>query len=267
MSVSDYEQQPEEKYSSQHKSTLKLNDIASMMSSPNYLVNLATLNPANLYKVNRTAKLKLPCSQYDKLLNAVVSMSNKHINTNAFQRSSLSHQNCKCGRHYRVHANEISQTPSQNNLTGTKRNSLSKRNSYCTNDFLKRPKSVERLHSRSKCCENKFDQAPSLKKHSKKFSRIILSHSNSPHHLKHKNRQEDQARAMAQVVRWLEKEVSTNVTIKSRLEKKLNKSKSCYTSEKKNPLNFKVMNPNLKYVQRHKHHHVHEYIHHHYHHF
>lgn len=259
MSVSDYEQQPEEKHKLQPN--IQLNDITHMMSSPNYLVNLSSLNSTNLCKLNRTNKLNLPYSHYDKLLNVVASMSGRHTSTDTHTHHK--HQNCKCGqpRHHSLNPSYPS-----TNTTATKRISPSKASCYL-NNFIKRP--IERVHSRSKLYESKFEQSPSLKKHSKKISRIILSHTNSPHYLKHQNRQENQARAMAQVVRWLEKEVSTNVTIKNRLEKKLgkNKSKPHCISDKKTPVHFKVTNPNLKYTQRHKHHHVHKYIHHHYHHF
>ncbi|XP_018906967.1 uncharacterized protein nkd isoform X2 [Bemisia tabaci] len=78
----------------------------------------------------------------------------------------------------------------------------------------------------------------------------------SPHHLKHRHREQDQARAMAQVVKWLEQEVfkpSPNHRSKSKHTEKHttktteNRSKSCN--------------------DKHEHHHIHEHVHHHYHHY
>ncbi|KAL3289488.1 hypothetical protein HHI36_022909 [Cryptolaemus montrouzieri] len=100
----------------------------------------------------------------------------------------------------------------------------------------------------------------SNKKNSKK-TYGVTGHTSSPHYLKHRNRQEDQARAMAQVVRWLEQEFSSNLTMNDRWEKA--KHTGGFASEKES-----MNGPNTsKNVERHEHHHVHEHIHHHYHHY
>ncbi|KAK9889086.1 hypothetical protein WA026_004357 [Henosepilachna vigintioctopunctata] len=95
------------------------------------------------------------------------------------------------------------------------------------------------------------------RKNSKK-SHAVTGHTSSPHYLKHRNRQEDQARAMAQVVRWLEQEFSSNLTMKD----KWTKHTGGFNSEKES-----ANNANNSNIERHEHHHVHEHIHHHYHHY
>ncbi|CAG7716229.1 unnamed protein product [Allacma fusca] len=74
-----------------------------------------------------------------------------------------------------------------------------------------------------------------------------VANNSSPHQLKHRNREQEHARAMAQVISWLERE---NIG----MEKK-------FSSPKKMPNPF----PSTPPVKRHEHHHVHEHIHHHYH--
>lgn len=111
----------------------------------------------------------------------------------------------------------------------------------------------------AKISSNPIKNVSSTKKSSKK-AQGVTGHTSSPHYLKHRNRQEDQARAMAQVVRWLEQEFSSNLTIKNRLERAY---QSGFSSEKDNT----NCPNNSKNVERHEHHHVHEHIHHHYHHY
>lgn len=80
----------------------------------------------------------------------------------------------------------------------------------------------------------------------------------SPHHLKHRHREQDQARAMAQVVKWLEQEVfkpSPNHRSKSKHTEK-------HTTTKTTENRAKVCNSD-----KHEHHHIHEHVHHHYHHY
>ena len=77
----------------------------------------------------------------------------------------------------------------------------------------------------------------------------------TPHQLKHRNRQQEHERAMAQVISWLERE---NI---GGCEKKFS------SPNRKNPnpgTNSLLGSPPT--VKKHEHHHVHEHIHHHYHH-
>lgn len=96
------------------------------------------------------------------------------------------------------------------------------------------------------------------------FLKVVLGHTSSPHHLRHRNRQEDQARAMAQVVRWLEQEFSSN-------DKKDKSKTGCSwssTGEKQSSAtNTTTTTTTESGIERHEHHHVHEHIHHHYHHY
>lgn len=83
----------------------------------------------------------------------------------------------------------------------------------------------------------------------------LTNAASTPHQLKHRNREQEHARAMAQVISWLERE---NI---GGCEKKFS------SPNRKNP------NPSTNSLQgtppavkKHEHHHVHEHIHHHYHH-
>lgn len=80
-----------------------------------------------------------------------------------------------------------------------------------------------------------------------------ITNSASPHQLKHRNREVEHERAMAQVISWLERE---NIGDKTK----------CFSPKKKihNPNNPCVHSPPV--VKKHEHHHVHEHIHHHYYH-
>jgi len=81
----------------------------------------------------------------------------------------------------------------------------------------------------------------------------------SPHQMKHKNREQEHARAMSQVISWLEREnISGNSN--GRMEKK-------YSSPRRIK-NFRSVMPfTPPVVRKLEHHHVHEHIHHHYHHY
>lgn len=266
--------------SGEHNPTIKLRDLASMMSSNNYLVNLSSLQTSELYKTNRSKSAYIPYCEYDTaaLLNAVVNM-NKHVllgrhrgNVSAavagsdLNHSTVSHYHCKCKRQQRFKNNDFMQIPLSYRFVATKRHALNKRNCIFNNEFMRRPKVFDKNYTKSKYSDSKFEQFPQ-RRSSKKISRVFLGHSPSPHHLKHRNRKEDQARAMAQVVRWLEKEVSTNISFKARLEKRGGKSRT-FSPEKRTPMHSKVnSSSSVRYVQKHEHHHVHKHIHHHYHHF
>lgn len=159
--------------------------------------------------------------KYDKLIDAVIGVSNRRNNQ---------------GKHNKKH-NKI--------------------NSDCDNpveyqvineDVVKAPSNLKRSND-------------SANKKNAKKAQGVTGHTSSPHYLKHRNRQEDQARAMAQVVRWLEQEFSSNLTMKNKWER-VNQHNG-FSSEKDNT-NCPNTNKN---VERHEHHHVHEHIHHHYHHY
>lgn len=121
-------------------------------------------------------------------------------------------------------------------------------------------------------------------------------HTSSPHHLKHRNREQDQARAMAQVVQWLEQEFSASlntrttagvqeVLINAKAHRTKSKSFTSPTEPAPAPSATTHPGPNISSntpqstpheeepapsagdVKQHEHHHVHEHIHHHYHHY
>lgn len=107
------------------------------------------------------------------------------------------------------------------------------------------------------------EPAVAFKKNVKKFPQVVLGHTSSPHHLRHRNRQEDQARAMAQVVHWLEQEFSSAANTGEEKKEK-HKSSSWSTRQEKKPNSPSATESS---IERHEHHHVHEHIHHHYHHY
>lgn len=275
-----------------YQKPLKLREWANIMSSNNYLVNLSSLQSGELYGPDRS-KTYVPYCEYDTaaLLNAVVNMNmnmSKQVTQLAGRPSSgtgpitgaastdpahhhttLGHGQCKCSRHHhhRLKANECVQLPVTYRFVGSKRHALNKKNNIFSSEFTRRPKTLDKTCTKSKYFESKYEQFPQRRSSGRKISRVILSHSPSPHHLKHRNRKEDQARAMAQVVRWLEKEVSTNISIRAKLEKRHNTKSKTHIPEKKTSGHSKANSPCAKHVQKHEHHHVHKHIHHHYHHF
>lgn len=204
--------------SQQHKHNSKSQKVSS--SSPlQYLANI--VDPARFYvdlaSLQNTTNLPESHCQYDKLLDAVMCVSNKKI---SFNKQS------KCRKHR------------------TKNND---------------PPDIKELPPHSVNDENNTNRKskkPSIGE-TKKSPHVVTGHTTSPHHLRHRNRQEDQARAMAQVVRWLEQEFSSN--LKTREKKK----QSNRFEQKGNSQSL----PNSGSVERHEHHHVHEHIHHHYHHY
>lgn len=107
--------------------------------------------------------------------------------------------------------------------------------------------------------------------------KFVTGHTSSPHYEKHRTREHDQARAMAQVVKWLEQEFSLNKT-----------SSDLGVTTTTTTTTNKVRNDHVKIVSGTpsadkpgennpagnsssgsaiEHHHVHEHIHHHYHHY
>lgn len=82
----------------------------------------------------------------------------------------------------------------------------------------------------------------------------LTNAASTPHQLKHRNREQEHARAMAQVISWLERE-------------NIGGCEKFSSPNRKNPnpsTNSLMGSPPV--VKKHEHHHVHEHIHHHYHH-
>lgn len=105
-------------------------------------------------------------------------------------------------------------------------------------------------------------------RHERKLPPVVMGHTSSPHHLKHRNREQDQARAMAQVVRWLEQEFSSSLNTAENLGKQPPNSQKAPNQTPESPKKDGVpTSPTSSSVERHEHHHVHEHIHHHYHHY
>lgn len=172
---------------------------------------------------------KLPNTpyQYDKLVDAVVCVANR-------KASPKKSQHCK--KHHRQKVEIDSSFLNQNSI------------------FLKSPAHCSTNETPVKS-QKTFEP---VKKSAKKSPHVALGHSSSAHHLKHRNREEDQARAMAQVVRWLEQEFST-----SEPKKEFEKTEFQNSKDKKSS----VSSSSTSSIERHEHHHIHEHIHHHYHHY
>lgn len=230
--VSPENKQPqgvEEKvYRHRHKSkepSLPLQCLANIVDPTHFYVDLASLQ--------NTTHLPESNCQYSKLINAVMCVSNKRVPLNG-----------------QKHASPTSNIPVRYQLLNRPLNNIE-------NVINKNCKKTTKL----------IDSEPTarFKKSAKKFPQVVLGHTSSPHHLRHRNRQEDQARAMAQVVRWLEQEFSSNVQCGDKKEK--TKSSTWSNPEKQTGNNNSTFTSTESGVERHEHHHVHEHIHHHYHHY
>ncbi|KAF5291902.1 hypothetical protein FQR65_LT11386 [Abscondita terminalis] len=196
---------------------------------------LANVDPTHFYVdlmalQNNTQISKDGC-HYDKLLNAVMCVSNKKISE------------C-CKRHTHIKNCDISSSLFHYQLV---------------EDSTKQVKPAKK-HIKK---QNDFESPNAGKRNTRKLPRVVLGHTSSPHHLRHRNRQEDQARAMAQVVLWLEQEFSNNSYTNTGEER--TKSANCESNNKEHPCGM-PKNQNY-YTEYHEHHHVHEHIHHHYHHY
>lgn len=135
-------------------------------------------------------------------------------------------------------------------------------------------------------------RSPAINRRAARLPPTAVGHTSSPHHLKHRNREQDQARAMAQVVQWLEQEFSASLNTRTSAgvqdvlinAKAHRRSKSAaFTSAPEAPsapssapnINTNANSsrpdedpsPSGPGVKQHEHHHVHEHIHHHYHHY
>ncbi|KAF5284464.1 hypothetical protein FQA39_LY17039 [Lamprigera yunnana] len=195
---------------------------------------LANMHPTHFYVdlmalQNNTQILNGDC-QYDKLVDAVMCVSNKKFSECCKRHNNF--KNCEVPNCELI----------ENNLNNTK---------HVT-------KSVKKTQRKP----NEFESPTMGRKNFRKLPRVVLGHTSSPHHLRHRNRQEDQARAMAQVVRWLEQEFSNNLYTNTDKEKTKTTNCNC---NKEHPCGMSK-NQNY-YTEYHEHHHVHEHIHHHYHHY
>lgn len=250
-------------------SATQLQCLANIVNSENCYLDLTSLqNDTNQIALDGQTDLKHYC-RYDKLLGAVVCMSNNQINSNALQRSSLSNSPCRNNRkkHIRSRSHDLSQIPFRYHLLEPHNNVEWSPYNYIKTELqatdLPSPRSLKKAHGKL----GELEQTPAgFKKNIKKFPQVVLGHSSSPHHLKHRNRQEDQARAMAQVVRWLEQEFSSNMKKADGVKKNKGHHQS---NSQPSPNRGSANNgsPSISSVERHEHHHVHEHIHHHYHHY
>ena len=186
----------------------------------------------DLTSFQNATKLQKTNYQYNKLIDAMMCVSNKRM---AIKKSQ------GCRKHNRFKPSEYVSTPKP---------------------YIKQTQNVNNVkHKSSKKFQKNvdMDQRNILRK--KVVAPQVTSLNLSPHYLRHKNRQENQARAMEQVVRWLEQEFSTNFCTENHAKQNHDK-----------PGNFKKQNTKMPStanvnVERHEHHHMHEHIHHHYHHY
>lgn len=254
-------------------SATQLQCLANIVNSENCYLDLTSFQSGtNQIPLDGETDLKHYC-RYDKLLGAVVCMSNNQINSNVLQRSSLSNSPCRSNRkkHIRSRSHDLSQVPFRYHLLEPHNNVEWSPYNYIKTELqatdLPSPKSLKKSHGKLKSFEAELEQTPAaFKKNIKKFPQVVLGHSSSPHHLKHRNRQEDQARAMAQVVRWLEQEFSSKVDGVKK-SKGHHRSTSQPSPNRGSSANANNGSPSISSVERHEHHHVHEHIHHHYHHY
>lgn len=247
-------------------SAAQLQCLANIVNTENCYLELTNLH-------NRRTEFPIDGNngcRYDKLFGAVVCIPNLPNNTKNATLFQSSHM-CRNQRHNRSKSHDLTSTqmPFRYHLLESHQNLTNKYLKTELTEKTTNPKLVKKT-SKLKTYDAEFvEQTPAaaFKKNVKKFS--VPGHSSSPHHLKHRNRQEDQARAMAQVVRWLEQEFSSNVHLKK--EKKKNAKASPEKGTSAAPSSPSSPNvdgsPSVSSVERHEHHHVHEHIHHHYHHY
>lgn len=247
----------------------------------NCYLDLAGFEPTRTFGKSQRCHHDQGC-RYDKFLGAVVCASSKHTNMGY-------HQPCRTRGHHRSRSHDLSHAanPFQYHL-------LDPPNEPHHRLYIEggTPHSYQhsRLghHVRSKSHEAEYSnleqhRIPAYRQQERKFPPIVVGHSSSPHHLKHRNREQDQARAMEQVVRWLEQEFSSSLNTTEKLNAKnaaANETKTPHISPPRNvkqPCSQTPGSPKRdetpnspsasSSVERHEHHHVHEHIHHHYHHY
>lgn len=215
----------------QHQRRQKANNIPTLQ----YLANI--MDPTHFYvdlaSFQNATQLPNTNCQYNKLIDAVMCVSSKKVPVK---------RNTGCRKHNKIKTHDYTSIPPLrcNILTDSAQNN-------------------EKTPKKSKTTD--VEQPKQFRKNVKKIPQIVLGNTSSPHYLRHRNRQEDQARAMAQVVRWLEQEFSSNFYTNDQNHKTEYRSNSF---EKQ--ANNAAPSPTSS-VERHEHHHVHEHIHHHYHHY
>lgn len=203
-----------------------LHYLADIVDPEHFYVDLASFQ-------NTTNLPQTPC-QYNKLIDAVMCVSNRKL---PVKKSTT------CKRNLKMKTHDLTQS---------------------TAFYHALPPPNKELKSNKNIIYKISDvDAKNVKKTNKKMPQIVLGHTSSPHHLRHRNRQEDQARAMAQVVRWLEQEFSSNLHTSDNKSNKNNVESTSYEKY----TNTSATTPTNSNVERHEHHHVHEHIHHHYHHY
>lgn len=216
----------ETKTARQHQKRQKSTNMPTLQ----YLANI--MDPTHFYvdlaSFQNATQLPNTDCQYNKLIDAVMCVSSKKVPVK---------RNPGCRKHNKIKTHEYI-SPRCNILTDSTQN-----------------------NEKSPKVKNEIEQAKQFRKNVKKVPQIVLGNTSSPHYLRHRNRQEDQARAMAQVVRWLEQEFSSNFYTNEQNHKTEHRSNS-YEKQTNNA----TPSPSSS-VERHEHHHVHEHIHHHYHHY
>ncbi|KAK5639284.1 hypothetical protein RI129_011776 [Pyrocoelia pectoralis] len=210
----------------------------SMHSHNTPLRCLANVDPTHFYvdlmALQNNTQISNGNCRYDKLVDAVMCVSNKKL-YDCYKKHNL--KNC----------DDSSNSPFHCQLMEAKANST---------------KHVNKPIKKQTKKQNDIEATP--KQNIRKFPRVVVGHTSSPHHLRHRNRQEDQARAMAQVVRWLEQEFSNNLYTNIGEDK--TKFSNCEETRAKQ--HFCGMMKNLNDCSDyHEYRHVHEHIHHHYHHY
>ncbi|XP_069683252.1 protein naked cuticle homolog [Periplaneta americana] len=249
----------------------------------NCYLDLAGFEPSRTFSKTQRCHYDQEC-RYDKFLGAVVCASSKHASTGY-------HQPYRARGHHRSRSHDLSHAANsfQYHLLDPSNEPLHR--GY-TEGTASQGYHHGRLghHTRSKSHEAEYgnleqNRMPAYRQQERKFPPIVLGHSSSPHHLKHRNREQDQARAMKQVMRWLDQEFSSGLNTTEKLNAK-NAATTTQTETKTPPLtpsrNAKQIHnqtpgspkkdetpnsPSASSVERHEHHHVHEHIHHHYHHY
>lgn len=207
-----------------------LHYLADIVDPTHLYVDLASLQNTN-QRTDSNCK-------YDKLIDAVMCVSGKKLSDSKNESSK---------RHYHNKSYHISDTPFRYQLLG---------NSVVNIESVS--KTAKKLSRKT----TEFEPTTAVKRNIRKFPQVVLGHTSSPHHLRHRNRQEDQARAMAQVVRWLEQEFSSSLNTndsKEKVQPKRTEDQEKYSCSMPTNVNSNI--------ERHEHHHVHEHIHHHYHHY
>ncbi|KAB0801532.1 hypothetical protein PPYR_05886 [Photinus pyralis] len=199
---------------------------------------LANVDPTHFYvdlmALQNNTQISNGDCHYDKLVDAVMCVSNKKL-YDCYKKHNM--KNCDVS----------SNAPFHCRLLEGKTNSTKHVNKPIKKQMKK---------------QSDIETTP--KQSVRKLPRVVVGHTSSPHHLRHRNRQEDQARAMAQVVRWLEQEFSNNLytnigedkTKMGNCEETGAKQHSCGTMKNHNNCS-----------EYHEYRHVHEHIHHHYHHY